>query len=696
MTFVRGPDPIGKPGGQYVLMSLLSAHEESEIWEKMKDSRVNFWVASDDDPPLVSAVAAEPPSDSRVNEAATSTTPENCQPTTSEPVVAMAAIATMVEEWLMDTACPADLIDEKHTSNIKRHVRRNPNPPVFSTANGQTRPTMEVPITIPELNCDASPHVMKDSPNVLTIGYRVVEEGYGFRWDPYSRKPILIRPDGVEVELFVRGYCPYLRSEGAYPAMAVIVGKNQPKQVKVVPWRSTCFHPEHSRSVNDLFDTAFSAGAVSIPAEGECLHLGAYIKGSGIAVSPETYQLSAITRRVNDLLAYYSPGFRWNNLRIYGSSSATLKAMPSNLGSSMVMMFGDFEGGGFVSNASDFRLSKTGMFAFFDPKKAQRLEKTKGTRYCVIAHQMASPALLSEEDKRRLCILGFRSYSIAVEKNLSHGHSTTSTRSGTSASSGALSEGDYDDAVSVYSDTGIDEQWADAIRRDSVPSCSLSAAGEQSDTGMKVAPAKKLTREEEVEQRKLDDKPLSVRYKKAETESEHATSGDDDADESATGDDHERPQDEGKVGKEPKTPVSKGSSKVEVAERGEEGFYVIDGDEPWLENPNRDLKKEALSLRHQLLHDGNNPHCPLCKEAKMIRKPCRKRTDVKMPEKFGDVVTCDHVYAHSEELEGITGDRDLLVVYDLATGCLAAYPVKNKNVHETAKRLTHFRGRDTI
>ena len=74
----------------------------------------------------------------------------------------------------------------------------------------------------------------------------------------------------------------------------------------------------------------------------------------------------------------------------------------------------------------------------------------------------------------------------------------------------------------------------------------------------------------------------------------------------------------------------------------------------------------------------------------------RRRTDIKIPERFGDVVTCDHVYAHSEDLEGIAGDRGLLVVYDVGTGCLAAYPVKNKSTHETAKRLTHFRGKDSI
>ena len=127
--------------------------------------------------------------------------------------------------------------------------------------------------------------------------------------------------------------------------------------------------------------------------------------------------------------------------------------------------------------------------------------------------------------------------------------------------------------------------------------------------------------------------------------------------------------------------------------KGERQYYEIDGDEPWLDKPGRNLKMEAKSLRHQMLHDGANPHCELCKQAKAIRKANERRTEVKIPDRFGDIVTCDHVYAHSEDLEGITGDRDLLVVYDVGTGCLAAYPVKNKSTQETAKRLTHFRAR---
>ena len=45
---------------------------------------------------------------------------------------------------------------------------------------------------------------------MLTLGYRVVEEGYAFWWPKYSMAPILYLPDGEEVEFAVKDYCPYL------------------------------------------------------------------------------------------------------------------------------------------------------------------------------------------------------------------------------------------------------------------------------------------------------------------------------------------------------------------------------------------------------------------------------------------------------------------------------------------------------
>ena len=59
------------------------------------------------------------------------------------------------------------------------------------------------------------------------------------------------------------------------------------------------------------------------------------------------------------------------------------------------------------------------------------------------------------------------------------------------------------------------------------------------------------------------------------------------------------------------------------------------------------------------------------------RKPNRRRKNVTEYKEFGDAITMDHVDANSEEMRSFEGDRDLLVILDLATGCIGAYLVKS-------------------
>ena len=37
---------------------------------------------------------------------------------------------------------------------------------------------------------------------------------------------------------------------------------------------------------------------------------------------------------------------------------------------------------------------------------------------------------------------------------------------------------------------------------------------------------------------------------------------------------------------------------------------------------------------------------------------------------FGQLITADHIYVHDERVEGVTGDREALIVYDYYSGCL--------------------------
>ena len=228
VTFACTEHPLQAKEGRYVVPVQIPKGEEAERWEKSRHYPVNLGDVPSSEPDSLSEAEARPPK-CQIDDAERLNLLDGLQQTHHDPKVASPAVASLVDEWLMDTACPADLIDKSYTRNLTRHVRDSLNPPTFATANGQTSPSKEVSITIPELKADASPHIMKDSPNVLTIGYRVVEEGYAFRWDAYSLEPVFVLPDGEEIKLVVKNYCPYLVSRGAFPAMPVIAKDGQPK-----------------------------------------------------------------------------------------------------------------------------------------------------------------------------------------------------------------------------------------------------------------------------------------------------------------------------------------------------------------------------------------------------------------------------------------------------------------------------------
>ena len=110
----------------------------------------------------------------------------------------------------------------------------------------------------------------------------------------------------------------------------------------------------------------------------------------------------------------------------------------------------------------------------------------------------------------------------------------------------------------------------------------------------------------------------------------------------------------------------------------------------------RNLKEEAVSVEHLLLHATKNPHCPQRMQAFGQRTPNRRRKPVTAFEKFGDMITLDHVDTSAEDIRSFAGDKHLLVIYDLATGSLGAYPVQTKGAEEALMALRHFAGCDEV
>ena len=96
-----------------------------------------------------------------------------------------------------------------------------------------------------------------------------------------------------------------------------------------------------------------------------------------------------LTRRINDLLNYYTSDFKWTTIRIFVGNYVDYRPSISCTGPSAAILLGSFKGGSFRHNEGALALTKLGMFAFFDPAARHSVEEAKGRRYLVILEQLS-------------------------------------------------------------------------------------------------------------------------------------------------------------------------------------------------------------------------------------------------------------------------------------------------------------------
>ena len=84
-------------------------------------------------------------------------------------------------------------------------------------------------------------------------------------------------------------------------------------------------------------------------------------------------------------------------------------------------------------------------------------------------------------------------------------------------------------------------------------------------------------------------------------------------------------------------------------------------------------------------------NCEICQRTNITRAPCRRRIGGAEPraKKFGDLVTADHKVL-SEGCGSRNNHRYAIVVQDLATQWIQAYPCKTKTSQETQRSLQKF------
>ena len=111
----------------------------------------------------------------------------------------------------MDTGCPFDVTSRSALLAPDLDlIERARVPMTVQTVNGVVDCNDIVPQQIGPIQAVVDAYVTESSPCLLSVGRRVVDEGYAFYWDAWSETPRLLTPDGDVVDLVVQNYVPYL------------------------------------------------------------------------------------------------------------------------------------------------------------------------------------------------------------------------------------------------------------------------------------------------------------------------------------------------------------------------------------------------------------------------------------------------------------------------------------------------------
>ena len=102
-------------------------------------------------------------------------------------------------------------------------------------------------------------------------------------------------------------------------------------------------------------------------------------------------------------------------------------------------------------------------------------------------------------------------------------------------------------------------------------------------------------------------------------------------------------------------------------------------------------RREDLGKHNVHTHFPKDRNCEICQRTKITRAPCRRRNGGAVPraENFGDLITADHKVL-SDNGESRNNHRYAVVVQDLATQWIQAYPCKTKTSQEPQRSLQKF------
>ena len=102
---------------------------------------------------------------------------------------------------------------------------------------------------------------------------------------------------------------------------------------------------------------------------------------------------------------------------------------------------------------------------------------------------------------------------------------------------------------------------------------------------------------------------------------------------------------------------------------------------------------EDLGKHNVHTHFLKDRNCKICKRTKITRAPCRRRNGEAVPRaaNFGDLITADHKVLR-DNCESRNNHRYAVVVQDLATRWIQAYPCKKQNFTRNQEKLAKVPG----
>ena len=119
-------------------------------------------------------------------------------------------ISGKTNSWMADTGASVDVVDESHLSNKGwKKLSRLDQPLTYGTAAGDVTVDSTIALHSKSIG-DIDAVILKDSPSVISVGRRCVEQGFGFYWRPY-KPPVVVHPDTkTMIKCAVRDYVPYV------------------------------------------------------------------------------------------------------------------------------------------------------------------------------------------------------------------------------------------------------------------------------------------------------------------------------------------------------------------------------------------------------------------------------------------------------------------------------------------------------